>query len=214
MYFCLWGKSGFKCPLETLKFFPWWDFCSLHQYLLFRFRGPQFSKQSSSFTWRPIVLPEAHGVYYRCCYSHLLCPVVFLPTFLDFFLFVWLSIKGTEKGRRKRGCWHLLRGREDETDGKGEEEEAEGTERDSREALQSPGSTQSEWIGGTALLIWVFIHKGWVVFQKEGCVSLVGAGTAVCRICSHPAACRGHQLPGREHPSCTPPSCPDRQCCC
>lgn len=73
--------------------------------------------------------------------------------------------------------------------GKGRRRKPRGQNGTAGRVIRAPGPPRVRWIGGTALLICVFIHKERVVFQKEGCMSLVGAGTAVCHICSHPPAC-------------------------
>lgn len=55
--------------------------------------------------------------------------------------------------------------------GKGRRRKPRGTERTAGRVIRAPGPPRVRWIGGTALLICVFIHKERVVFQKEGCMS-------------------------------------------
>ena len=132
-----------------------------------------------------------------------------------FVLFVWLSIKGTERGSRKKrmlASSRRERGRDWREGGGG------GGWGDSKGQQGGPSEAQAhpEWGGPEALhrrCVSSFI-KRWVVSQKEGCVSLVGAVTAVCRIRSRPPARQGPQLPEQEPPGCTPPSYPHRQRWC
>lgn len=132
-----------------------------------------------------------------------------------FVLFVWLSIKGTEKGRRKkrmlapsqreRGCNWRERG------GGGGRGDRTGQQGGSSEPQVHP-----ECGGLEALHCWSvssFIKNGLCFRRKAAC--LWSELEQLCVISAvTPPACRGYQLPGREPPSCTPPSCPDRQCCC
>lgn len=88
--------------------------------------------------------------------------------------------------------------------GKGRRRKPRGQNGTAGRVIRAPGPPRVRWIGGTALLICVFIHKERVVFQKEGCMSLVGAGTAVCHICSHPLHAEATSFQGAGSPQLHP----------
>ena len=89
-----------------------------------------------------------------------------MPTFLDF-CFVCLTLnKGDRKGwKKKEDVGIFSEGERTRLTGRGRRRRLRGQKGTAGRVIRSPGPPRVRWIGGTALLIHVFIHKG------MGCVS-------------------------------------------